>query len=158
MDEKKRVGRPKKQGAKTDAEASKDYRQRLKSQRRQAVNIYLSANAKDLLDRICRARSMTMASVVEWALEQAVRLDSIEQANGSSCLPWRYQKEIREKLVDARNAAGLGECEMAERIRAPQNRYRKWEAGLEKVPEKYLRAVVETLHLPANFFKDDEQI
>lgn len=155
MESKRSAGRPKKPEIKSEADISKDYRQRLKSQRKKAINIYLGDTAKATLDRICKAKNMTMAAAVEWALERAITLDAIERSNGPSLLPWQFQKGIREKLIDARNAAALSEAAMAEKIGVALNRYNKWESDLQKVPEKYLQRIIQMLRLPSNFFKDE---
>jgi hypothetical protein len=59
-----------------------------------------------------------------------------------------------ERLKDARTAAAYSEADMSDRIQAPLERYRKWEAGLEKIPNKYLYAVVRLLNLPQDYFKN----
>jgi DNA-binding transcriptional regulator YiaG len=148
------TGQPHEDTVKTEAESARDYRKSLKSQGKKAVNIHLSEQAKALLTRICTAKKMTMADAVEWSLNQAVKLEAIELANGPSSIPGQFQKGIREKLVAARTAAGLSIRDMADRIGIPSGRYDKWEHGLEKVPEKYLRAIIEMLDLPQSFFKD----
>jgi DNA-binding XRE family transcriptional regulator len=147
-------GRPPKQDAKTDAELSREYRRDLKKRGKKAINAHLSDTAKATLTRICKVKSMTIAEAIEWALDQAVRLDAIERSNGPSGILGYYQRRLSEKLKDARLAAAYTELDMAERIDAPMSRYVKWEKGLEKIPEKYLVAVVRLLSLPQDFFRE----
>jgi hypothetical protein len=40
----------------------------------------------------------------------------------------------------------------ANQIQVLLNRYRKWEAGLEKIPNEYLNAMVRLLNLPYDYF------
>lgn len=147
-------GRPRKLGAKTVAEASKDYRQSLKAEGKKAVNVYLSAVTREALARICKVKSVAMAEAIEWAVGEAIAFDAVKKSAGPSRIPGLSRKSVREKLIDARAAAVFTEADMADRIQAPLSRYRKWEAGLEKVPGKYLDAVVSLLNLPSDYFSD----
>jgi hypothetical protein len=145
-------GRPKKPDAKTTAEMSKEYRQNLKTEGKKAINTYLSAKARNALARICEAKSITIAEAIEWAIEEAIKFDAIKRSNEPSKIHGLYQTTLREKLIAARTAAAYSEAEMADRIQAPLSRYQKWEAGLEKIPNKYLYAVASLLNLPGNYF------
>lgn len=154
MQEAKRPGRPKKEDAKTTAETSKDYRDSLKRQNKKPINVYLSSQAKGMLDRVCQAKNMTKAEAIAWALEEALAYNAIKASNEPSMIHGQFQKALREKLRDARLAACFSTEEMADRLDVAFNRYEKWESGLEKIPEKYLAAVIAMLQLPSNFFRD----
>jgi DNA-binding transcriptional regulator YiaG len=145
-------GRPKKPDAKTTAEVSKEYRQNLKSEGKKAINVYLPTGSLAVLARICKAKSMTMAEAVEWAIGEAIAYDAVKKSSEPSKIHGLHQKTIREKLVDARIAVAFTEAEMADRIQAPLSRYQKWEGGRERIPKKYLDAVIEQLNLPDDYF------
>jgi DNA-binding transcriptional regulator YiaG len=145
-------GRPKKSDAKTKVEVYKEYRDSLKAEGKKAVNAYLTAETRDTLARICKAKSMTIAEAIEWAISQAIAFDAITKSNEPSRVMGFYQRTVMERLQDARTSAAYSEADMADHIQVPLSRYRKWEAGLEKIPNKYLNAVVRLLNLPYDYF------
>jgi DNA-binding transcriptional regulator YiaG len=137
---------------KTNAELSKKYRQGLKAEGKKAINVYLPAGSREALTRICEVKSMTIAEAIEWAVGEAIAFDAIKKSSEPSRVVGFYQRTVMERLKDARTAAAYTEAEMADRIQAPLSRYRKWEAGLEKIPNKHLVAVVSLLNLPRDYF------
>ena len=152
MQDIKHPGRPKKSDAKTTAEISKDYRDSLKRQNKKPINVYLSSHAKGMLDRVCQVKDMTKAEAIVWAFEEAFTYNAVKASHEASMIPGQFQKTLREKLREARLAACFSTSEIAERLDVALNRYEKWESGLEKIPEKYLMAVITMLRLPSNFF------